>query len=1027
MMLQKQRSTAYRSVFTAILLLSAGVSFAQVLAPDLPAGRPILLTEEQFGQSYYALAAQSARQYLNSTGDKVFDQSSSDVDKAAYYKAVSFIKMDIPGCTDSATAVMNSIAVPALSQRIAFALAQYYFIHEELALAIPLYEKAGISNLNNREIADQKFELAYCYFNNLQFDKAEPLFASIKELKDGKYYLAGNYYYGLLVYNQNKYKEALQSFDRIKDLKEYRAIVPYYIAEIYYFMGSREKALSTAEALMKRSDKSFYDNELHLLAAQCLFEEQKYKEARPYFQFYYDHADKIRKADLYEMGYCDYKTEDWVNAIEKFKLLSGAHDSLGQSSMYLLGDCYLKAGDKQGARNAFGICADMTFNPGQQESSMILYAMLSYEKGYNDEALRQLNTMLVTFPATKYKDEANTLISDLLLKTNGYTEALKHLDEVSRKDDRYYKVYQKATFGFAVQEYRKGDLNSAFKYFSLSLEHPLGADYEAAAYFWKGELSYHLHKMNDVITYSQEFITRSTGKQGVEKISPLATIQHAYLNMGYAAMETQNYTSAQSYFARAQESKGHDDYSVAVASLREADAVFMQKNYGKAITLYDKIIDNDALDADYARYQKSILLGLQGKNTEKITLLQSLIRKTPPSSYINYARYEIAVTYLESDKYTQSLSYLQQIIDSSSDQGFISKAWMKAGFVHQQLDENEKAIDAYKHVVIDYPASIERLPALDALKSLYIQSNQPAAYERMLQDNNLPSADNSSVDSTYYAAAETQFSNGKWDNAQQAFNSYLQQYPTGIFAIKAHYYLAESNYQLKKYKAALADYNVVLSNPWNDFSENSARHAAAIAYDDKDYTAAYNYYLQLRSNAVGPQSREVAYSGLIKSGYNSGKYADARSYADTLLSFQDISAETINDALFFKAQSLQHFDSGDAAITIYRQLSTNKNGEIAAESRYHIAEILLQQQKLKEAENAANETIQLSSGYDYWIVKSYLLLSDVLIKENDYFNAKATLESIIKHTKIPELKQEAVKKLDEVKGLEKHHSKLSEE
>src|SRR6202000_1241455 len=102
-----------------------------------------------------------------------------------------------------------------------------------------------------------------------------------------------------------------------------------------------------------------------------------------------------------------------------------------------------------------------------------------------------------------------------------------------------------------------------------------------------------------------------------------------------------------------QEYKGNDAYSGSVAMLREADAVFMQKNYSRAITLYDHIINSNSPDADYARYQKSILLGLQGKNQEKITLLQSLVEKIPHSTYLNYARYEIAVTFLESDKYTQ--------------------------------------------------------------------------------------------------------------------------------------------------------------------------------------------------------------------------------------------------------------------------------------------------------------------------------------------------------------------------------------
>ena len=48
--------------------------------------------------------------------------------------------------------------------------------------------------------------------------------------------------------------------------------MPYYIAEIYYFKGDRKKALEEAMRLTRRSDKLFYDNELHLLAAQVLFE-----------------------------------------------------------------------------------------------------------------------------------------------------------------------------------------------------------------------------------------------------------------------------------------------------------------------------------------------------------------------------------------------------------------------------------------------------------------------------------------------------------------------------------------------------------------------------------------------------------------------------------------------------------------------------------------------------------------------------------------------------------------------------------
>jgi TolA-binding protein len=382
---------------------------------------------------------------------------------------------------------------------------------------------------------------------------------------------------------------------------------------------------------------------------------------------------------------------------------------------------------------------------------------------------------------------------------------------------------------------------------------------------------------------------------------------------------------------------------------------------------------------------------------------------------------------IEVDKYTEALPFLQKLTDLNGDRSIASKAWMKTGFVNQQLNETNRAIDAYKHVVTDYPASEERLPALEALKNLYIQLNQPSAYVQMLRDNKLPSADSTSLDSTYYAAAETQFAAGKWEVAKQAFTDYLKQFTNGVFAIKAHYYRAECNYQLKLYKEAREDYNITLSGPWNDFVENSAKRAATIAYEEKNYAAAYDFYKKLIDITTDVQTKELAYDGLMKSGYNSGKFAESGTFADTLLSFPGASVESINNALYYKAKTMQRLDSNDAAIRLYKQLSGNKNGDIAAESRYHIAEILFKQNKLKEAETAANESIKQNSGYAEWVGKSCILLTDILVKQDDYFNAKAFLESIVKHTKNADLKKEAAKKLEDVKKLEKRHSKLSGE
>ncbi|MGN6566672.1 MAG: tetratricopeptide repeat protein, partial [Flavipsychrobacter sp.] len=261
---------------------------AQVSVPEQPANRWLFLMEEQYQQGHYQLALQSANKYLYQSRLATDIKPHDELEKAAYYRAASEIKLNTAGCIDTAEALLASTTNPVYKQRLAYVIAQYYFHRNELNEATRYYEMAGISNLSNKELIDERFELAYSYFNNKQFDKAEPLFASIKELQQGKYFSAGNYYYGLLAYNENNYKDALQSFDRIKDLSEYRSIVPYYIAEIHYFMGERDRALNYSLELMKRPEKLYYDNELHLLAAQCYFEDQQYSYALPYFEYYYD-------------------------------------------------------------------------------------------------------------------------------------------------------------------------------------------------------------------------------------------------------------------------------------------------------------------------------------------------------------------------------------------------------------------------------------------------------------------------------------------------------------------------------------------------------------------------------------------------------------------------------------------------------------------------------------------------------------------------------------------------------------------
>lgn len=990
---------------------------------------------EQYQQGHYVLAAASVAEFL----DKPVQPSESlnketyllAVQQANYILTLSNLKARTQHSVDEITRYIAETVNPVYKQRAAFALAQYYFQQNNLPAAIENYELAGIDNLSNSEIADAKFELAYSYFNERDFERAKPLFAVIKELPENKYYVEGNYYYGLLAYNDKNYEEALKSFERVHNQEEYKDIVPYYEAEINYFQGNYDKVLTLSNRYLRKSDKLFYDKEMQLLTGQTLFEQKKFKEALPYFEYYYDNSEKIRKEELYELAYTYYRLEKWPQAIEKFQPLSNAQDSLGQTSMYLLGDCYLKTGDKKGARNAFGICADMDFNASQKEAASFLYAKLSYELGNESIATREFYDFLKQYPNSAFTQEAQKLLTGLLAKSSNYSEAFAIMSDMALKDNATWAIYQQVGLGRALQLMQSNQYNAADSVLNLTLQQPIQPAYEAIAYFWKGDIAYREKRYPQAIQYSKTFLDRVKGQEeAARRISPQATVQNANLNIGYAELETENFGNAREAFASAQQSKGtgYNDQLASDAIIREADAMFMQKDFDKAAQLYEKAIANGVGNPDYARYQKALIVGLQGKQEEKISLLNNIVNKVPASEYKNDAQYELAVSYLETDRNAEAVSLLKSISGNSSlSDNLQAKSLFKLAFAYQEANRNSDAIETYKKYIADYPSASDRSAAMDALRNLYIATGQPEAYAAFLKENNMPAQDDAGIEQTYYAAAETEYGNNNWSKAAEGFTKYLGQFPNGNMANKAHYYRGESYYHLKEYAKALADYETVVNGGWSDFTDEASGRAAEIAMQNKDYTAALKYYTSLRGAAMDNTNLQRAYAGLLKAAFEKEEYAVADAYADTLISLPDVNSGVLNEAQLYKAKALQRNNRLEDAKALYQVIDKKNIGAASAEARYRIAEVLLAQKQLKEAETQASYAAQASGGSDYWVVKSYLLIADILTEQKDYFNAKATLQSIIKNNNDKEIKGEATRKLENVKQLEKAQSKLTEE
>jgi tetratricopeptide (TPR) repeat protein len=975
--------------------------------------------KEYFQKEQYSLAyplfkelQQSARE-TNTINDPI------EVQEINYYATVGALKQNEGRAELDALQFIDVTKNNARVQMMNFHLAEYYFRQQRFSDAVQLYENANIANLNNREIADYKFHEGYSYFTMQQFAKAKPLLNAIRQVKSDPNYIDANYYYGFIAFRDRDYNDALQSFRIVENEPAYEAIVPYYIAQIYYVQGKKEDAISYAENKIKQGKTQYYDLELKQLLGHAYFEKKQYAKSVPYLGDYVNRSKKVRREDLYELSYAYYQAADYNKAIEGFKQLSGKEDSLSQHSMYLLGDSYLKTGQKTNARNAFLFGSSNNSNPEQREISRFNYAKLSYELGYQDEALKSLRTFLNDYPDSKYRDEAIELLVGALANTNNYKDALTLLEGIQYPTASVKRLLPRILYGRATEMINDGQLAEANALLDRALKDPNNASVLPFVNFWKGELAYRSNNIDEAIRYYYAYLNAGAPASGE------ANERSVKYNLGYAYYRKENYPVARSFFEPlAGNVSLSSDPITQDAYTRTADAYFMSRSYTQARTMYDNVIRYSWPAEDYATFQKAMIAGINNA-TEKINLLNTLIRKFPQSNLVDDANMEIANTYLADERFREAIPYLTTIINSTGNNSLKPQAYLKTGIAYYNLNNNESAIAQYKQLLDHYPNSPEAENALDNLKIIYVEQGKPGEYADVARQAGKPISV-SAEDSLTFTAAQLQYDNGNMAAALEAFNTYLQRFSDGTYSTNAQFYRAEIYSARKDWPKALSSYTVVAERAPNTFAERAVLQAARINFFElKNYAEAERYYAQLKQITASQENRLEAMRGLLRSQYQQQKWSDAVANAKDLISQKGSSSDDKSLANMAIGKSAQMGGQYDVAINSFKQVIAVNKAALAAEARYEIANSWFLLGRNSDAEKAAFEVINKSGSYDWWVTKAYILLGDVYLKEKDYFNAKATFQSVVDNSLNAELKSEAQGKLNKVIEEEGKNSKVN--
>ena len=972
--------------------------------------------KELFVKQQYALAYPLLQEVKLQYPDNQKSNNAYLNDDVNYYYTVTRLKLQLPIAEEEANHYIDWVNNEPRKELMSYHLGKFYFLKDDFSKALENYERAGLDNLSNEEIADAKFEMAYCYFNLKRFKDAKPLFNEIHQLPENKYYIPANYYYGFISYGDRNYNEALNSFKLVESRDEYKGIVPYYISEIFYFQNKKDEALRYGESVLSKGGL-YYEKEMKQLMGQIYFEKKNFAKALPLLEYYVNNSAKVSKENLYELSYCYYEAKQLNKAIEGFKQLSNESDSMGQNSMYLLGDCYLRTNQKANARNAFQFCAFNSTNKKQQEISLFNYAKLSYELGYQDVALNEMRNFINNYPSSNHGTEAKEILVNILANTNNFNDALTLYESFKQPTPSMQKAYPRILYGRGVEYINDQQIAKADEIFTKILKLP-ASSITPYANFWKGEIAYRSGQYDEAIRYMSIYLQSGAMAQG--EANPTT----AKYDIGYGWMKKEDYRQALSNFESIAKSATTAGSLEQDAYIRSADCYFMLRDFTRANSMYETAINNALPQSDYALFQKSLIAGIRSSAT-KITILNSIGRIYPKSSLVPDANMEIALTYIADEKFRDAIPYLNNVINSTNGGGLKPAAYGKLGLSYYNLNNNSQALASYQQLIQQYPQSTEADDALESIKSIYVEDGKPNEYVDFMRKNG-KNISVTEADSLTYSSAEIKYNANDCAAAIAGFNNYLSKFPNGAYALEANYFKSDCYYKNKDWTNALTGYDYVNAKGYNKYFELATLAAARINYFElKNYQNAKKYFASLQESAVNQDNQLEALRGLVRCYYQLKDYAQANEAAKELLTRKGLSTDDRSIAFLVLGKSQQVNNDCSGAIGSFKSCAAINKSAWGAEARYEIANCQFMAGNYAAAEKAALATVKETGSYDFWVTKSYILIGDVFMHDKDYFNAKATFQSVAQNSVIPELKTEAQQKFDKAVEEEKGNSKIN--
>ncbi|MCE9540339.1 MAG: tetratricopeptide repeat protein, partial [Bacteroidetes bacterium] len=663
----------------------------------------------------------------------------------------------------------------------------------------------------------------------------------------------------------------------------------------------------------------------------------------------------------------------------------------------------------QNARNSFGLSSKLDFDPIIQEDALYTYAKLCYELAYNpyNEAMKAFQKYIKNYPNSSRVDEAYTYLVNVFTTSKNYKDALESIESIKMLTPELKQAHQKIAYYRGIDLFNNSEFVPAILLFDKARKYMFDKEITSSAVYWIGE-SYYRDKQYQNAIESYLVYIAEPGAIGKSELSD------ANYNIGYSYYKLKNYTNSNLWFrkfvtfqSQADAKKINDAYN------RIGDGYFMSRDFNNAADYYEQSYKIKLVDADYALFQKALSNGVQKKFAEKISDLKIFITTYPQSTYFQKARFELALTYLSDNQSDLALTNFKNFINDFPNSIYVNVCLSKIGLIYRNLGDDDNALATFDRLIKRDRKSPEADQAIEVVKNIYTSKGNVFSLQDYLTSigAEMPMKQ---LDSLAYTSGKNHYMEQDCQKVVSDFEKYIQKFPDGVFIMDARFYKAECDYKLGNSDSAIIGYAFIIGKTKNQFTEQSLYRVSDILFKKQNYTQALDYFKQLELQAENPKNSASAKIGLMRCNNQLKNYQEAILYSNQILALDKLSNELKHEAHFTIAQAMLATLKYDDAIAEFRAVAYSAKNELGAEASYNVAFIQNLKLEYKQSEKTIFDFINGDGDYPYWVTKALILLADNYSSQNDNFQAKTTLKSIISDSDIPELIKTAQEKLDKI-------------